>query len=106
MPTASYRALHREQLRQYEHNARQQQRQEVIKLYGGKCQSCGRTKIHMELHHIDGSGSQQRREHGGHQQGLFRRILRAGVIDPALSLLCKSCHCTLHRLTAWAGVQQ
>jgi 5-methylcytosine-specific restriction endonuclease McrA len=61
----------------------------AIEIHGGACVQCGSTED-LILDHIEGGGSAHRRSE--HDSTYCLRIVKAGVPDPRLQVLCEPCH--------------
>src|ERR1044072_7850492 len=63
----------------------------AIRIYGGRCVTCGATEG-LEFDHVNGGGENHRKTEG-HRQFL-RRIVVTGqrATDHEVQLLCKPCH--------------
>lgn len=80
----------------YARKRRRRLREEITKLLGGKCK-CGYYGLALEIHHVNGGGTAQRkRQHGGVKGGdnqYLRNILkRIKAGSKEFQLLCANCH--------------
>lgn len=67
------------------------QRRKVIELLGGKCVRCGCTDWRvLQVNHINGKGSQERRKKGS--WGIYREILNGKRSIDDLDLRCANCN--------------
>jgi hypothetical protein len=65
---------------------------EVIARLGNHCQRCGcRDAELLQVDHVDGDGSVERKAKGG-QQAIYRRIMKG---DGNYRCLCAGCNCRL-----------
>lgn len=75
-------------------------REEVMAIYGNKCQCCGTDYMpHLTIDHVDGNGNLERSTDAGSSSAkLYRRLRKLGVPDPAYQILCWNCNSAKHIL--------
>lgn len=71
-------------------------KQEIVNVYGGKCECCGETIIEfLTIDHKKGDGAAHRREIGGKGRKLYAAIKKEGFPKDRYRLLCLNCNITL-----------
>ena len=91
-------AAHREERLEYRKQYSRRLKQEVIAAYGGKCAHCGETNMDvLETDHINGGGTQHRRDIGRKGGTSFYFWLRDNDYPGIVQLLCRPCHKAKHK---------
>jgi hypothetical protein len=68
-------------------------RAKVIEALGGACQCCGLDDATiLELDHIHGGGTEERKTVGNASHAVYSNALRKGVPKDEYQLLCPNCH--------------
>jgi len=84
----------RDIVNQSQREGRQRLRDEVFDAYGGKCACCGETrKEYLSIDHIDGNGSEQRKETGARTSQEFYNWLKQNNYPEGFQVLCFNCNC-------------
>ena len=66
---------------------------EAMEAYGGRCVSCGESRLaHLALDHIEDNGAQHRRETGTKGGVPFYRAMKRQGWPPGLQVLCHGCN--------------
>lgn len=69
-----------------------QQRDALLRLYGGKCTCCGEDNFYfLNIDHVNNDGAQHRRQMGSHGASI-RAILREGYKPDRYQVLCCNCN--------------
>lgn len=69
-------------------------RKRVVEHYGGKCSCCGEAMLQfMSIDHINGNGSQHRKEIGLKGGEPFYRWIERNNYPAGLQVLCYNCNC-------------
>ena len=91
----AYYHSHKKECAEYQARYFQKVKQEVVDLYGGRCDTCRETDlIVLELHHIDHDGSEERKEIG--MGPSMYRHARKKYNPLKYQILCANCHRRAH----------
>jgi predicted restriction endonuclease len=86
---SSSKDYQREYARQYAVKFRQQ----VLKMYGGKCACCGEAhQEFLQIDHIDGTGADHRKSGCGVGHRFYRWLVKNGCPRDNYRLLCSNCN--------------
>ncbi len=89
-----YHTKHKERLRKYNEERLQRLKAEAYIILGNKCISCGFTdKRALQIDHINGGGSKERREKPLHGTMKYKRIIENPTYyKDILQILCANCN--------------
>jgi hypothetical protein len=89
---AMWKSSAKEYQREYARQYAAKYRNEVLKMYGGKCECCGEsTPEFMEIDHKNNDGAQHRKEcQGGH--AFYKWLVKNGCPREQFRLLCSNCN--------------
>jgi hypothetical protein len=86
---------HREEIRSKARKDHAERRKKAIAHYGGKCACCGETAFEfLTIDHIEGHGTQHRKEHGGDSATNFYLWLEKNNYPKGFQVLCWNCNCS------------
>jgi len=95
--TRIYRHRHPDVLARYNHDAKVRRRYRCRQRLGGKCVCCGETRdSFLDIDHVHGGGSQQRRAFGPHRA--YAEVLQMENPQEKYQLLCSNCNQSKRRL--------
>jgi hypothetical protein len=95
--TRSYRHRHKDVLARQNYDAKMKRRFKCRQLLGGVCACCGETRdSFLDIDHIHGGGSQQRKLHGPHRT--YAEVLSMENPRSKYQLLCSNCNQSKRRL--------
>lgn len=83
--------------KRYKRN-KEELKNKVFGLLGNKCSCCGESrKSFLQLHHSNGDGGAHNKGTDGmHLLEYYRYLLKGGVVDDSIRLLCANCHFSIH----------